>query len=164
MPLWLRTEYCGGRLWDGIELGESEPFVLFDGARRTSDDVVSVELPDRRFRRRLRPRRWTEDEVEKLSSQLNAIDTVVIGTREAFCRVCGSDEGEDRYVVGAPQYVICSCCESESGLEDRGPEEVRRARRAWIEGGRTWRYPEHRPAGWDPAVALAALPAKWRDL
>jgi hypothetical protein len=65
------------------------------------------------------PRRWTEDEVEKLSRQLNAIDSVVIGTREMFCRVCGLDASDDRYFVGEPQYVICSCCESESGLDDR---------------------------------------------
>jgi hypothetical protein len=74
------------------------------------------------------------------------------------------DEGDDRYFVGEPQYVIRSCCEGESGLDNWGPEEVGRTRRAWIEGGRTWRSPEHRPAGWDPDAALAALPAKWRDL
>lgn len=157
-------EVMGSALWDVIDLGESEPFKLLDGARRTPDGNVSVELPARRFRGRPRPRRWTEDEVEKLSWQLNVIDTVVIGTRETSCRVCGFDEGDDRYFVGEPQYVICSCCESESGLDDGGPEGVGRARRAWIEGGRTWRYPEHRPVGWDPDAALAALPAKWRDL
>jgi hypothetical protein len=45
-------EVMGSALWDVIELGESEPFALPDGARRTSDGVVAVELPARRFRSR----------------------------------------------------------------------------------------------------------------
>ena len=57
-------EVMGSSLWDVIELRESEPFKLLDGARRTPDGTVSVELPARRFRGRPRPRRWTEDEVE----------------------------------------------------------------------------------------------------
>jgi hypothetical protein len=90
-------EIMGSALWDVIELGESEPFKLLDGARRTPDGTVSVELPARRFRGRPRPRprHWSEDEVEKLCRRLNDIDTVVIGTRETFCRVCGYDDNLD---------------------------------------------------------------------
>jgi hypothetical protein len=126
---------------------------------------VSVELPARRFRRRPRPRRWTEDEVEQLFRRLNDIDTVVIGTNETFCRVCGFDDHvTERYEAGSATYMICPCCESESGLEDWTVNDVRRARGAWIEGGRACRYPKERPADWDPDAALAALPAKWREL
>jgi hypothetical protein len=126
---------------------------------------VSVELPARLFRGRPRPQRWTEDEVEKLCRSLSDIGTVVIGTKETFCRVCGSDDHlDERYFVGEPQYLICSCCGSESGVEDLFPEWVRRARRVWIDRGRTWPDLEDWPADWDPDAALAALPAKWRDL
>ena len=41
-------EVMGSALWDVIDLGESEPFKLLDGARRTPDGNVSVELPARR--------------------------------------------------------------------------------------------------------------------
>jgi hypothetical protein len=158
-------EVMDGALWDVIDLGESEPFLVPDGARRTADGVVSVELPARRFRRRPRPRLWTAEEVEELCRRLNRIDRLVIGTKETFCRVCGFDDHVDeRYLGGGPTYTTCPCCESESGLDDRAVEDVRRARRAWVDGGRRWRHPEERPADWDPAAALSALPGTWRDL
>jgi hypothetical protein len=148
-----------------IDLGESEPSKLLDGARRTPDGSVSVELPARRFRGRPRPRHWTEDEVEQLCRRLNDIDTVVVGTKETFCRVCAYDDHlDDRYLVGEPQYLICACCGSESGPDDLYPDLVRRSREKWVEGDRTWRDPEERPADWDADAALAALPAKWRGL
>lgn len=132
-------EVMGGALWDVIDMGRRS---------RSSSSTAPAGC-------RTEPCR---------SSCPHGASTVGIGTKETFCRVCGFDEGDDRYFVGEPQYVICPCCESKSGLDDWGPEDVRRARRAWIEGGRTWRYPEHRPADWDPDAALATLPAKWRGL
>ncbi|WP_218122303.1 hypothetical protein [Blastococcus aurantiacus] len=97
--------------------------------------------------------------------RLNGIDTVVIGTRETFCRVCGYDDHPDeRFSDGVPQYLICPCCGSESGIDDVTHDLVRRSRETWVDRGRTWQAPEERPADWDPGVALAALPARWRDL
>jgi hypothetical protein len=82
--------------------------------------------------------------------------------------VCAAvdDHLDERYFVGESQYIVGSCCESESesGPDDLHSDLVRRSRMTWIEGGRTSRYPEDRPADWDPEAALAALPAKWRDL
>ena len=44
------------------------------------------------------------------------VDTVVVGTKETFCRVCGFDDHlDERYLVGEPQYIFCDCCGSESG-------------------------------------------------
>jgi hypothetical protein len=161
-----RTGEAGGRaLWDVIEMGEAHIFDVPPGARRVSDGVVSVALPRRRFRRP-RPVDWTEVEVEQLCRGLNAIDAVVLGIEETFCRVCGFDYDFEAefWFVGVPQHVTCPCCGNESGVQDLTPEIVRRARRAWIEAGRTWHEPEERPADWDSDAALAALPAKWRDL
>ena len=159
-------EVMGSALWDAIEMGESEPFKLLDGARRRSDGTVSVELPARRFRGRPRPRRWTEDEVEKLSRRLNEIDTVVVGTKETFCRVCGFDDHLDEpYLVGEPQYIFCDCCGSESGSDDLYPDLVRRrSRMRWIDAGRMWPDLPDWLADWDPDAALVSLPVKWRDL
>lgn len=158
-------EAMGRELWDVIEMGEAHIFDVPSGARRVSNGVVSVALPRRRFRRP-RPVHWTEAEVEELCRGLNAIDAVVLGTEESFCRVCGFDDQleAERYFVGEPQYIICPCCGSESGVDDLTPAMVRKARRAWVERGRTWQEPEERPAGWNPDTALAALPARWRDL
>jgi hypothetical protein len=93
-------EVMGSALWDVIDLGQSEPFKLRDGPPQGA----GRERVGRATRTAIRgrPRRWTEDAVEKLSRQLNAIDTVVIGTRETFCRVCGFDKGDYRYFVGEP--------------------------------------------------------------
>jgi hypothetical protein len=157
-------EVMGSALWDVVDLGESEPFKLLDGARRTPDGSVSVELPARRFRGRPRPRHWTEAEIEQLCRRLNQIDTVVVGTKETFCRVCGYDDLDERYFVREPQYLTCACCGSESGPDDLNSDLVRRSREKWVEGGRTWQNPQERPADRDPDAALAALPAKWRDL
>jgi hypothetical protein len=38
---------------------------------------------------------------------------------ENICRVCGLDEGEDRWTgPDGEQYIICPCCGAESGVED----------------------------------------------
>ena len=155
----------GAALWDVVDLGDTgltRP--LPRGAARTPDGRISVTLPRRPLRRRPRPVHWTEAEVEDLCRQLNDQDVAVLGLAETSCRVCGFDDpSECRYVGGAPQYVICPCCGSESGVDDLRPESVRRARDAWVAHGRPWREPGQRPADWDPGAALAALPARWRD-
>jgi len=74
------------------------------------------------------------------------------------------DHLDDRYLVAEPQYIFCDCCGSESGPADLYPDLVRRSRTGWIEAGRMWPDLADRPADWDPDAALAALPAKWRDL
>jgi hypothetical protein len=158
-------------LYDTISLGDRPPHALPGGARvldpgpEVAPRRVAVDLPKaHRWSRRPRPMYWTEDEIESLSRRLNEIDEAVLGVVESRCRVCGLDESDERFVGGSPQYVICHCCESESGVDDSTPAEVARARRAWVEGGRQWRYPKERPADWDPDAALAALLSKWRDL
>lgn len=161
-----RTGEAGGGLSDVVDLGQSEPFRVPPGARRISAGVVSVRLPRRGLRRRPRPVHWTPAEVADLCRRLNAVDALVIGTGETACRVCGFDDqlGSERYFAGEPQYLTCSCCGSRSGPDDLRSDLVRRSRRRWVEGGRAWRYPEDRPADWDPDAAIAALPARWRDL
>ena len=158
-------------LYDTISLGNLPPHALPRGARllepgpETAPGTVAVDIPKaRRWSRRPRPMYWTEDEIEALSRLLNEVAEAVLGVVESRCRVCGLDEDDERFVGGSPQYVICHCCESESGVDDSTREEVSRARRKWVEGGRQWRYPKARPADWDPDAALAALPPKWRDL
>jgi hypothetical protein len=85
--------------------------------------------------------------------------------KETFCRVCGYDDHlDERYFVGEPHYIFCDCCGSEPGPDDLYPDLVRRSRQRWIEARRMWPDVLDRPADWDPDAALAALPAKWRDL
>jgi hypothetical protein len=155
----------GRELLDVLEMGEAQIFDVPSGAPKGLEGRRVGRVARRRFRRP-RPLHWTEPEVEKLCRGLNAIDAVVLGTEESFCRVCGFDDEleSERYFVGEPQYIVCPCCGSESGVDDLTPEMVRQARRSWDERGRAWREPEERPATWDPDAALAALPAKWRDL
>lgn len=161
-----RTGEAGGGLSDVVDLGRSEPYRVPPGARQVSDGVVAVRLPRRGLRRRPRPVHWAPAEVEDLCRRLNAVDALVIGTAETSCRVCGfADQlGSERWFAGEPQYLTCSCCGSRSGSDDVRPDLVRWSRRRWVEGGRAWRYPEDRPADWDPDAAVAALPARWRDL
>jgi len=159
-------EAMGAALRDVIDLGEAvESCALPRGAWRTPDGRVAVELSRQRFRRRPRPTHWAVAEVEDLCRRLNAITEVVVGVEERFCRVCGFDDRLEsaRYIGGSPQYIICPCCGSESGVDDVLPEWVRQARGAWFARGRTWREPNDRPADWDPDAALAALSAKWRN-
>ena len=158
-------------LYDTINLGERPPRALIRGARALDPGpdfppgTIEVNIPkDHWWSRRPRPMYWTEGEIDAHCCRLNEIDEAVIGVVESRCRVCGLDEDDERFIGGSPQYVICPCCGSESGVNDLFVEGVGRGRRAWVEGGRQWRDPEERPADWDPDAALAALPPKWRDL
>ena len=48
---------------------------------------------------------------------------------ESVCRVCGLDEGGDRWTGrDRAQYVICSCCGAEAGVDDLDVPTVRRYR------------------------------------
>lgn len=40
---------------------------------------------------------------------------------ESICRVCGLDEDDERWTgPDGAQYVICSCCGAESGVDKYG--------------------------------------------
>lgn len=81
----------------------------------------------------------------------------------SLCVVCGFDQEEERWGAdGYPRYIICPCCEAESGLEDNSPAEARRYREQWLAGGARWRYPDERPDGWDLAKHLARIPGPYR--
>ncbi|TFV87181.1 hypothetical protein [Blastococcus sp. CT_GayMR16] len=153
-----------GVVWDVLDLGSKLPGPLPAGARQVSPGVVSVEVQRSWVQRVLRPLRRSESELEALCRRLNAVDLWVLGDVESACRVCGYDDGDERFIGGVPQYVICRCCDTESGVDDVSAQQVARGRREWIERGRAWRHPEDRPAGWDPDLAIAALPSTWRDL
>src|SRR5688500_5709822 len=154
----------GRELWDVIEMGEAHIFAVPSGARRVSKSVLSVGLPRRRFRRP-RPVHWTEPESrgavpgthrDRRGSARHRGE-LLAGVR--LRRRAGGDDAleAERYFVGEPQYIICPCCGSGSGVDDLTSEMVRQARSAWFERGRTWREPEERPDCWDAEAALAAL-------
>ena len=82
---------------------------------------------------------------------------------EAVCRVCGWDDGDERWSVqGHPQNVICSACGSESGVEDLNLKSVRAARKKWLETGAVWFAPEDRPLTWSADAQLSQVPRAWR--
>lgn len=85
------------------------------------------------------------------------------GAAETRCRVCGSDEGEERVDgAGSPQYAICSCCGAESGVDDFDVTVARRYRSRWVDRGGPWFTASQRPAGWTLARQLTQIPPEWR--
>lgn len=81
---------------------------------------------------------------------------------ESVCRVCGFDEGEDRWQPDGPGYDICSCCAAESGVDDRTKADALRYRNAWVAAGMPWFAPDERPAQWSGESQLRDVPAAWR--
>lgn len=82
---------------------------------------------------------------------------------ESICRVCGLDEGEDRWTgPDGAQYVICSCCGAESGVDDLSQDRVRRYRAKWMNEGAAWFSPQERPAYWQLDPQLSRIPVAWR--
>ncbi len=82
---------------------------------------------------------------------------------ESVCRVCGLDEGEDRWTGrDRAQYVICSCCGAEAGVDDLDVAAVRRYRTDWQNGGAAWFSPEERRANWRLDRQMERVPAAWR--
>lgn len=68
---------------------------------------------------------------------------------ESVCRVCGYDDGDERWGVGdIPQYAICDCCGAESGVDDYSRRIARRYRDEWIQRGCVWSTPRERPDEW----------------
>jgi hypothetical protein len=81
---------------------------------------------------------------------------------ESVCRICGLDEGEPRWTgPDGAQYVICSCCGAESGVDDLGRYRVWRYRTKWINEGTAWFAPEKRPADWRLDRQMCQVPATW---
>jgi hypothetical protein len=82
---------------------------------------------------------------------------------ESICRVCGLDEGEERWTgPDGAQYIICSCCGAESGREDLALDWVRRYRTKWIDTGCVWFSPDQRPADWGLDRQISQVPAVWK--
>lgn len=82
---------------------------------------------------------------------------------ESFCRVCGYDEGEDRWTgPDGAQYIICVCCGAESGVDDLDLAWVRRYRAKWIADGSPWFAPEERPVDWSLHRQMGQIPTVWR--
>ncbi len=82
---------------------------------------------------------------------------------ESICRVCGLDEGEDRWTgPDGAQYVICSCCGAESGVDDLSQDWVRRYRAKWVNEGAAWFSPKERPVDWKLDRQMSRIPAAWR--
>lgn len=81
---------------------------------------------------------------------------------ETVCRVCGFDDGDERWTgPDGAQYVICPCCGAESGVDDVLVRWVRRYRLRWIRAGRPW-WSGDAPASWDPDHQLRLVPPEWR--
>jgi hypothetical protein len=82
---------------------------------------------------------------------------------ESICKVCGLDEGYDRWrVPDGAQYVICSCCSAESGVDDLDLAWARRYRAKWINEGAAWFSPKERPADWQLDRQMRLILAVWR--
>lgn len=82
---------------------------------------------------------------------------------KSVCRVCGYDEGEDRWTGSdGAQYIICSCCGAESGVDDRDLRWVREYRAKWHADGCGWFSADERPEGWRPEWQAANIPPEWR--
>jgi hypothetical protein len=82
---------------------------------------------------------------------------------ETVCRVCGLDNGDvlwDEY--GVPQYLICPCCATESGIGDDNLSQVREIRGYWVARGAEWDDPKLKPKVWDLLKQLANIPPEWR--
>lgn len=79
----------------------------------------------------------------------NFVTTEEVSVVESACRVCGLDEGEDRWTGrDGAQYVICSCCGAEAGVDDVDVAAVRHYRTDWQNEGAAWFSPEDvRPTG-----------------
>ncbi len=78
---------------------------------------------------------------------------------EELCLVCGWDLGEAGWSAAGPEYVICDCCGSESGVDDCGYATMRAVRVGWARQGYLWSNPPSMPPDWSRDVARAQL---WR--
>ncbi len=87
----------------------------------------------------------------------------VSATAETRCRVCGLDEDDERFRgAGSAQYVICSCCGAESGVDDVSTTAVRRYRDRWIARGAPWFTEADRPGDWSLHRQLSQISPEWR--
>lgn len=84
-------------------------------------------------------------------------------TAETRCRVCGFDEGDERFDGAAsPRYAICSCCGAESGVDDVSVAAVRHHRRGWIMRGAPWFTEAELPGDWTLDRQLTQIPPEWQ--
>lgn len=83
------------------------------------------------------------------------------------CRVCGYNEVQrwENYEDGELEdlYIICPCCNAESGPDDHDLKTVRNFRQEWYNAGKKW-CSERRdpPEGWDPDEQLKNIPPEWQ--
>ena len=82
---------------------------------------------------------------------------------ESIYRVSGLNEDDERWTgTDGAQYVICTCCGGESGVDDLDLKSVRYYRSKWIAAGCAWFSPEARPADWQLDRQMSGLPTVWR--
>lgn len=120
-----------------------------EGRRRpTKGDVAALDRAE-----------WLKD-VEEAGSRHPPVRLVV----ESICRVCGYNDGDHRFNgLGHPEYVICPCCGSESGVDDSDLDQVRRTRAKWVEAGCSWWSPnDEEPTAWKPGLWRDRVPERWR--
>jgi hypothetical protein len=85
---------------------------------------------------------------------------------ESICRICGYDDGSIRWKLENdklyPNYLICECCEAESGYEDCLIGAIRKNRELWLNNGAQWKYAKSKPDNWDLEKQLAQIPEKYK--
>lgn len=70
---------------------------------------------------------------------------------EHMCLVCGYDRDVEFF---PRRYMICGCCGTEFGVDDRARSHAD-LRRNWIAAGCNWFDPEEpKPTAWNPLVQL----------
>jgi hypothetical protein len=82
------------------------------------------------------------------------------------CRVCGLFQGEDHPPWGSdgkcPSFDICECCGVEFGYGDCFLDDVKRARKEWLDKGAFWNDPKYRPKNWSLEEQLNNIPEKFK--
>ncbi|MGI5170391.1 hypothetical protein ACQEU3_39180 [Spirillospora sp. CA-253888] len=80
---------------------------------------------------------------------------------EEICRVCGLDD-QVFWEDGWPTNAICSCCGTESDVDQNHADSVRHLRGYWLGAGAVWRSPSQKPKDWNILEQVANIPPRWR--
>ncbi|MEV6675187.1 hypothetical protein [Streptomyces sp. NPDC051162] len=81
---------------------------------------------------------------------------------ECACRICGYCDDSAFWRHGFFTSEICSCCGSQSGIEDITLESVRHVRGYWVGHGAQWFSPKCKPENWDLLKQMSNLLPEWR--
>ena len=84
---------------------------------------------------------------------------------EYYCRVCGLFQGQNYPPWGwdgkCPSFDICECCGIEFGYNDCFLEDVKKARKEWLDKGAPWDSPEEKPQNWSLEDQLKNIPSEF---